>query len=200
MFASDETATQGNPKVPLLRHFTYLTFLHFVCVGFAHLDCSDHEAAAEIVSKMNGFMLSERPLKSDFAERSDRIRSPRETPYSREPREGGARRVAPPTPSVFIANLAWDVTPELVEDMVTDVVGPNTFVRVRMAVDRETGKPRGFAHIDLVSSAAAERAVRELNGMDVLGRQIRADFATSNDRVRRAGSRGGSRNRDDEWA
>jgi hypothetical protein len=32
-----------------------------------------------------------------------------------------------PVHSVFIGNLSWDVTPELVEDMLTDVIGPGLF-------------------------------------------------------------------------
>lgn len=29
--------------------------------------------------------------------------------------------------AIFIGNLSWDVTPELLEDMVNDVLGPNLF-------------------------------------------------------------------------
>jgi cleavage stimulation factor subunit 2 len=79
--------------------------------------------------------------------------------------------------SVFLGNLAWDVTKEIVEDMLNDIVGPGSFTRVRLAVDRETGRPRGFGHIDFKDSETAERAIVELNGMEVMGRQIRADNA-----------------------
>lgn len=34
-----------------------------------------------------------------------------------------------PVHSVFIGNLSWDVTPELVEDMLTDVIGPGLFTQ-----------------------------------------------------------------------
>jgi hypothetical protein len=78
---------------------------------------------------------------------------------------------------VFLGNLAWDVTTELVEDMINDVLGPGLFTQVRLAVERDTGKMRGFGHIDFKDSASAERAVNELNGMQVMGRQIRADHA-----------------------
>lgn len=50
--------------------------------------------------------------------------------------------------SIFLGNLAWDVTPELVMDMVNDVLGPGLYNNVRLAIDRETGRQRGFGHID----------------------------------------------------
>lgn len=99
--------------------------------------------------------------------------------------------------SIFLGNLAWDVTRELVMDMVNDVLGPGLFNQgnlllsshlslalgsrlvdlsreycdpltlqlqltysprclirstVRLAIDRETGRPRGFGHIDFKGS------------------------------------------------
>ena len=171
--------------------------------GFAHVDCVDAQAASSIVSALNGFTFADRQLKADFADRGGNKPSSR----GNERREFAPRDRSPsaPSSSVFIANLAWDVTPELVEEMVNDVVGPGVFQRVRLATDRETGKLRGFGHIDLVNVEAAERAVKELDGMEVLGRQIRADFATAPQERsgggggRRGGGRGDSRGEDNAW-
>ena len=33
-------------------------------------------------------------------------------------------------------------------DMVNDVLGPGLYNNVRLAIDRETGRQRGFGHID----------------------------------------------------
>jgi nucleolin len=109
---------------------------------------------------------------------------------ARPPREGqrapGGR--APPSEhSIFLGNLAWDVTPELVEDMVNDVLGPGLFTQVRLAFDRETGRQRGFGHVDFKDADSAERAVKELDGLEVNGRQLRADHAQ-----RKEGGGGGS--------
>lgn len=35
------------------------------------------------------------------------------------------------------------------------------------ALHRETGRPRGFGHIDFKDAATAERAITELNGLEV---------------------------------
>lgn len=56
---------------------------------------------------------------------------------------------------------------------------------VRVAIDRRSGQPRGFAHADFVDIDSAEKA-RELLGKKVVyGRQLRVDFsaqATANKR------------------
>ena len=46
------------------------------------------------------------------------------------------------------------------------------------------GGMKGFAHVDFQNSAIAEKAVTELNGIELLGRQIRVDHARrAEDRV-----------------
>ena len=50
-----------------------------------------------------------------------------------------------------------------------------SFEAVRLATDNQTGRIRGFGHVDFKDSDTAARAVVELNGMEVLGRQLRVD-------------------------
>ena len=52
-------------------------------------------------------------------------------------------------------------------------------VDVRVAIDRRTGQPRGFAHADFADVASAEKAMKELTGKVVSGRPLRIDFSTS---------------------
>ena len=81
------------------------------------------------------------------------------------------------TNRLFVGNLAWEagasdirVAAELRGFVVTDVFVP---------VDRESGRPRGFAFIELDSESAAERAATELDGELVAGRPLRVDLARS---------------------
>lgn len=48
---------------------------------------------------------------------------------------------------------------------------------VRVAVDRKTGQPRGFAHADFVDVESAVAAKEELEGKSFYGRQFRLDFS-----------------------
>jgi nucleolin len=127
---------------------------------------------------LNGIELAGRDLRVDTAQRKeDRPARDSTRPPRTDRRTGGSDQKN----SVFLGNLAWDVTTELVEDMINDVLGPGLFTQVRLAVERDTGKMRGFGHIDFKDAASAERCVAELNGMQVMGRQIRVDFAAKKD-------------------
>ena len=64
------------------------------------------------------------------------------------------------------------------KEMVDDVLGPGLYTNVRLANDRDTGRSRGFGHIDFKDGESADRAIAELNGLEVLGRELRADKAT----------------------
>ena len=55
-------------------------------------------------------------------------------------------------------------------------------IDVRVAIDRRTGQPRGFAHADFMDVESAIRAREELNGKEVVGRRLRADYSTSTGR------------------
>lgn len=61
-------------------------------------------------------------------------------------------------------------------------------IDVRVAIDRRTGQPRGFAHADFTDVASAERAMTELSGKVVCGRSLRIDFSTSTGRAAVGGS------------
>jgi len=58
--------------------------------------------------------------------------------------------------------------------------------------DRETGRPRGFAFVEMSDASAANDAVRALDGTQLGGRAIRVSEAQD----RRGGSEGGGFRRD----
>lgn len=98
--------------------------------------------------------------------------------------------------SIYLGNLAWDVTDDLVKEMIDDVLGEGLYDTVRLATDRETGRHRGFGYVDFKTEDSANKAVAELGGLEVLGRQLRADLARPRDaRPREGGGGGGGRGR-----
>lgn len=58
---------------------------------------------------------------------------------------------------------------------------------VRVAVDRNTGWPRGFAHADFVDVASAQRAFDVLSKTILSGRNLRIDFADNRQRPNNTG-------------
>lgn len=151
--------------------------------GFAHIEFSSADEVGKAIEALTGKEINGRTLKVDLAQTRDKnAPRPERTPFA--PRSsfggneaGGARNLQ--QHSVFIGNLAWSVDEALIKEMVDDVLGPNLYVNIRLALDRETGRSRGFGHIDFKDAESAARAVAELNDLEVEGRQIRADHAQS---------------------
>ena len=48
---------------------------------------------------------------------------------------------------------------------------------VKLITDRDTGRPRGFGFVEMGNNADADKAIRELNGYELDGRQIRVNLA-----------------------
>ncbi|KAJ3036657.1 hypothetical protein HDV00_002481 [Rhizophlyctis rosea] len=77
---------------------------------------------------------------------------------------------------VFVGNIPYDLTePQLIE--IFNEVGP--VVSFRLLFDRDSGKPKGYGFCTFQDADTAASAVRNLNGYDVGGRQLRIDFAES---------------------
>jgi nucleolin len=55
---------------------------------------------------------------------------------------------------------------------------------VRIAIDRMTGQPRGFAHADFLNVEDAMKAKEYLHNKDVNGRYLRVDFSSPKDAAR----------------
>jgi RNA recognition motif-containing protein len=50
-------------------------------------------------------------------------------------------------------------------------------VEVFMPADRNTGRPRGFAFVEFADDEAAERAIKEFDGHELGGRNLRVNAA-----------------------
>jgi cold-inducible RNA-binding protein len=74
--------------------------------------------------------------------------------------------------------------------------------KVSIVTDRETGRARGFAFVEMANDGEAEKAVAALNGTELGGRALTINEAKpKTDRPRSGGQRsgggGGGRGRDD---
>ena len=148
--------------------------------GFAHIEFNSADDVGKAIDALTGKEINGRTLKVDMAQARDKnAPRPERTPFApRTPSAGGERSFKNSQQhSVFIGNLAWSVDEALIKEMVDDVLGPDLYVNIRLAIDRETGRSRGFGHIDFKDAESAARAVAELNDLEVEGRQIRADHA-----------------------
>ena len=75
---------------------------------------------------------------------------------------------------LYVGNLSFDST----EDDLQDLFGRyGTVESVAVITDRETGRPRGFAFVELSESSAAQDAIRALDGTELGGRAIKVNEA-----------------------
>lgn len=71
--------------------------------------------------------------------------------------------------SIFVAKLDFNTTDEELRSLFERHGKVN---RVTIAKDRETGKPRGFAFVEMLNDAEAEAAIEALDNSTVNGRSI----------------------------
>ncbi len=64
---------------------------------------------------------------------------------------------------------------------------------INVITDRETGRPRGFAFVEMEDTESASKAMQALDGRDMGGRNLKVNEA--NERPPRGGGGGGGRGR-----
>ncbi len=97
---------------------------------------------------------------------------------------------------LYVGNLSYQTTEATLSDLF-GAIGEVT--SVSLVTDRVSGHSRGFAFIEMKDASAAQRAISELDGKDVDGRNIKVSEARPK-RPRRdsdswGGGRGGGRER-----
>ena len=86
---------------------------------------------------------------------------------------------------LYVGNLAYSVTETDLREAFS--AEGSEVTEVKMVMDRETGRPRGFAFVELTTEAAAAKAIETLNGRDLQGRAVTISEA----RERTGGGGGG---------
>lgn len=87
-----------------------------------------------------------------------------------------------PTDSLYIGNLPYETTDADLNVVFRDLEG---LIAVRVAVDRATGWPRGFAHADFATVDNAKAAAEYLKDKTVGSRNLRVDYASPSKNTRR---------------
>jgi RNA recognition motif-containing protein len=88
---------------------------------------------------------------------------------------------------LYVGNLAFQTSEEGLRGAFEPFGGVSD---VKVIVDRDTGRSRGFAFVEMESSEAAQRAIEGMNGPMLDGRPLRVNDAEER-RPRRGGGGGG---------
>lgn len=76
--------------------------------------------------------------------------------------------------TIYVGNLSYKATSE---DL-TEVFAEYGIVRrVSLPMDRETGRMRGFAFVELAEDSQEDAAIAALNGAEWMGRQLKVNKA-----------------------
>lgn len=90
--------------------------------------------------------------------------------------------------NIFVGNLEFGST----EDSVRTLFEAYGKVdRVSMVTDRDTGRPRGFAFVEMGDAGEADRAIAALNGHTLDGRALNVNEARPKGEGGRGGAGGG---------
>ena len=88
---------------------------------------------------------------------------------------------------LYVGNLSYNVTEGELRDVFAE--GGRNVVEVKIVMDRDTGRPRGFAFVEMGSDEEATGAISSLSGRDIQGRPINVSEARA--RAPRSGGGGG---------
>ncbi|BAY33973.1 RNA-binding region RNP-1 [Tolypothrix tenuis PCC 7101] len=84
--------------------------------------------------------------------------------------------------TIYVGNLSYRATEADLRAVFTDY---GEVKRVVLPTDRETGRLRGFAFVDMTEDAQEDAAITELDGAEWMGRQLRVNKAKPREDNRR---------------
>ena len=92
---------------------------------------------------------------------------------------------------LFVGNLSWNTKDDSLQTLFATI---GAVISAQVVNDRYTGRSRGFGFVEMENDADADRAIAELNGKDLDGRQITVNEARAredNGGARAGGNFGG---------
>ncbi|KAH8591945.1 hypothetical protein B0O99DRAFT_259262 [Bisporella sp. PMI_857] len=125
--------------------------------GFGYVEFETTQQATTAIEARHLTVFEGRRLIVNYMAKTQRDRSPSE-----------------PSKTLFIGNLAFEMSDADLNKLFREI---RNVIDVRVAIDRRTGQPRGFAHADFVDIDSATKAMGQLANKEVYGRKLRVDFS-----------------------
>ena len=95
--------------------------------------------------------------------------------------------------NIYVGNLSYDATEDDIREAFAKFGNVSS---VNVIMDRETGRPRGFAFVEMSNGDEANEAIKELNLQEIAGRAVTVNEARPRNEGgggRRGGGGGGRR-------
>ena len=76
--------------------------------------------------------------------------------------------------SIYVGNLSYTAKEEDLEEAFAEY---GKVKRITLPTDRETGRPRGFAFVEMEEDSSEDKAIEALDGAEWMGRELRVNKA-----------------------
>lgn len=76
--------------------------------------------------------------------------------------------------TIYVGNLSFQATEDDLWEVFTEY---GEVSRISLPTDRETGKKRGFAFVEMKDEAAEDQVIAALDGAEWLGRELKVNKA-----------------------
>lgn len=129
--------------------------------GFMFVDFKDPDSAMQCVEFVDGLQYGDRVLNSNIKYNDEN--SP--IPKTKDPFDEDK--------SIRIVNLDYTLSEEEIFSMCEDIVGHGKTRRVKLPLDKETGRTRGFGYVEFMDPSIVMDAISNLNGLEVLDRELK---------------------------
>ena len=95
------------------------------------------------------------------------------------------------TTKLYVGNLSYSVTESNLSEMFSE---HGTVKSAKVIMDRETGRSKGFAFVEMSSTDECQKAIDALNGKDLEGRALKVNESKPKPEGRDRNSGGGGYN------
>lgn len=139
---------------------------------FGYVDFETIASATKAIEALNQQLFEGRRLAVQYAAYSSRQLDNDRSGFPRGERP--QRPLNPPSETLFIGNMSFEMTDRDLNALFRNV---KNVIDVRVAIDRRTGQPRGFAHADFIDVKSAMEAMKVLETKETYGRKLRLDYS-----------------------
>ncbi len=166
-----EEASAKGRQSDFLEPTRCISRLIIIPLRFGYIDFANVEQAGQAIEGMNQQVYEGRRLTVQYSLKKD----------PQQPKQTGAVK-ADPSKTLFIGNMSFEMSDKDLNELFRDV---HNVIDVRVAIDRKSGQPRGFAHADFIDVRSAEKAFAQLKGKELYGRRLRVDYSVPSSQVKR---------------
>ena len=76
--------------------------------------------------------------------------------------------------NLYVGNMSYDMSEQDLEQVFAEF---GSVVSVKIITDRDTGRAKGFGFVEMETAEAGQEAIKNLDGKEVAGRNLRVNEA-----------------------